>query len=124
MGKLNNGNRQFQDIWREMTPEQKEDHRLERALRKEAKKIAKTVSEGYRDVAQERKDAIIAGMWNATLEQIKKAQTGDTQAYVAVFDRHIEKPVSSVDVTSNGQTMTMPTIIFSEDVPDDWKDDE
>jgi len=120
---LKHGNKQFQDFWKEMTPEEKEEHLLQRAIKKERKKLAKTLAEGYREVAQSKKEVMIAGIWNATLKQIEKAQDGDTQAYVAVFDRHIEKPTANLDVTSNGETMTMPTIIFSSDVSDEWKDE-
>ena len=67
---------------------------------------------------------MIAGLWNATLKQIEKAQDGDTQAYTAVFDRHVEKPVSQMDVTSNGNTLAAPTIIFESEVNDEWKDDD
>ena len=124
MSLLQNGNERY-DVWlKKLTPDEREKHLLERAIKKERLKQAKTIAQGYADAAQSKRNLIVAGLLNATLKQVEKANEGDTQAYVAVFDRHVAKPTSQVDVTSNGQTMSAPTIIFSEDVPDDWKHDE
>lgn len=101
--------------WNKLTPEQKEQEKLKRAQRKSMRKA-------MAEVVQAQQAQWVALFNNAALELMKKAiEDKDPQAFTAVYDRLVGKPDTNVDITSNGQTVQAPVIIFeSEELPE-WK---
>ena len=111
-------------VWARLSPEEKKQKLKERAMRKMEKDYKKKMRESFDELLAAKREEILSTIMNCSVEQMKKALTGDTQAYCAVFDRVVGKIETQVDVTSNGATMTAPTIVFTSDELPDWKDEK
>ena len=99
-----------------LTPEEKEQHLAER-------KIKKSMKQAMKETIEAQQEEWISRINNALVSVINKAEAdGDASALIAVYDRLIGKPDSSVDVTSNGNTIQAPTIIFQATELAEWKE--
>lgn len=127
MGKPNikKGDTLYADFIKTLTPEEHEAHLAQRALNREKKKMQLSMKEAMKAVIDSNRDQWLATFNNAAVVLMQKAlDSGDVQAFTAVYDRFVGKPDSLVDVTSNGQTMQAPTIIFTPVELDEWKDNQ
>ena len=127
MGKPNfkPGDTPYVDYLNRLTPAEREAHLEQRRLNKEKKKLQMTMKEAMKAVIDSNRDQWLATFNNAAVVLMQKAlDSGDVQAFTAVYDRFVGKPDSLVDVTSNGQTMQAPTIIFTPVELDEWKDNQ
>lgn len=90
------GTAPYADFLKSLTPEQKAAHLKERKERK-AMKVA------MKEVVEEYQTRWIAELHNAAWAQLVKArESGDTQAFVAVWDRIVGKPQES-DMDASSQ---------------------
>lgn len=102
---------------KENDPEAYKEHLAQRKARKSMKQAMKATVE-------EQQEKWIAMFNNAAAKLMQQAMdNGDTQAFIAVYDRFIGKPDTSVDVTSNGKELAAPTIIFNSVTNTDWDDE-
>jgi len=99
---------------RENDPEGYKAHLLERRVRKSIKQTMASVVNSQ-DVL------LITVLYNKAMELLA---TGGVQEFTAVYDRLIGKPDTNVDITSNGNTLQAPTIIFRERELNEWKDED
>ena len=112
------GKAPYAEWLRTLTPEEKETHLNER-------KIRKSMKQAMKEVVEAQQAEWLARINNAMVSVIDKAEReGDAQALATVYDRIIGKPDSQVDVTSNGNTIQAPTIIFTAVELDEWKDSD
>jgi type III secretory pathway component EscR len=94
----------YVDWLKNLTPEEYDAHLFKRAQRKARKKAME-------EVIDEQRALWLAELNNAAALQLKKAlTTGDTQAFIAVWDRIIGKPKDEVVLEDNAQ-------------PQPWNDD-
>ena len=99
-------------------PEKYKAHLAKRALKKSMKKA-------MQETVEAQQEKWVALFNNAAANLMQNAlQNGDVSAFTAVYDRFVGKPDTNLDVTSNGQTMSAPTIIFAAEELDEWKDDQ
>ena len=85
----------YADFLAKLTPEEKAAHLRKRAERKAIKQAMKTVINEFQD-------RWIADLHNAAWRQLVKARdTGDTQAFIAVWDRIVGKPDQEISVDDN-----------------------
>ena len=88
------GKAPYAEFLKRLTPEEKAAHLRERKERKAMKMAMK-------DVVEEYQTRWIAELHNAAWAQLVKArESGDTQAFVAVWDRIVGKPQES-DLDAN-----------------------
>lgn len=104
-------------LWlKNLTPEEYKKHLEDRKLRKSMRKA-------MNEVVLAQQEQWMSLFHQGALKLMEKAiAEGDTQAYVAIYDRFIGKPESNVDVTSAGKAIQAPTIIFEAEELDEWKD--
>ena len=89
------GTSPYAEYLAKLTPEEKALHLRQRAERKAIKQAMKTVVSEY----QER---WVSNLHNAAWQQLMKARdSGDTQAFIAVWDRIIGKPETEISVDDN-----------------------
>ena len=92
-------------------------------LHLEDRKIKKSMRQSMKETVEAQREEWIARINNAMVSVINKAEAeGDASSLIAVYDRVIGKPDSSVDVTSNGNTIQAPTIIFQATELAEWKE--
>ena len=87
----------------------------------EERRQRKAIKKKFADVVNSQDVALIAVMYNKAMQLL---ETGGVQEFSAVFDRLIGKPDSAVDITSNGNTLQAPTIIFAAQELDEWKNND
>lgn len=97
---------------KENDPEGYERHLTERRIKQGLKRKVAAVVNAH-------STELTAVIFNKALELLAN---GGAAEFIAVYDRFIGKPDSQVDVTSNGQTMAAPSIVFVANELDDWKD--
>lgn len=101
-----------------LTPEEKAQHLADR-------KIKKSMKKAFEQVVLAQQEEWLARINDAFISVLRRAeQSGDPAALVAVFDRLVGKPDSAIDVTSNGQTLQAPTVVFQSSIADEWKTDD
>lgn len=105
-------------LWlKNLTPEEYKAHLAERAVRKSLKK-------DQEKVFSRQTEFWTTAFNNGAIELLQDAVINKNyQAFCAIYDRVIGKPESNVDITSNGNTLEAPTIIFRPRELDEWKDD-
>ena len=92
------GTAPYADWLKKLTPEEKEEHLRQRRARKAMRKAMQTVVEEYQT-------RWVSELHNAAWEQLMQARArGDTQAFVAVWDRIIGRPQENLSV-DNGQPL-------------------
>jgi hypothetical protein len=98
-----------------LTPEEKAAHLAERKVKKNMKKA-------WEEIKEAQQAQWLSKINSAMIAVLEKAVAdGDAHALATVFDRMIGKPQDTVDVTSNGETLKAPTLIFKSEKLDDWK---
>ena len=105
-----------------MTAEEKEAHLAERRQRKAKRMEELSRKQAFEEVLNAQKAQWVAEANNMLVAQVKEAKLGNTQAFNAAMAYIIGKPETQVDITSNGNTLQAPTIIFKTRQIDDWKD--
>lgn len=99
---LRNGGMQHQDWLKTLTPEQYDAYLLKRKNKRNIKKSMDAVLEKF-------SDELTAKVFNSLLAQLDKAQDGDTQAFIAAWDRTVGKPKDDITINT--------------DKPLEWNDD-
>lgn len=98
-----------------LTPEELKEH-------KEERKNRKSMKDAYKEMVAAQQEKWLSQINSAMIAVLNKAVAdGDAHALATVFDRMIGKPQDTVDVTSNGETLKAPTLIFKSEKLDDWK---
>lgn len=88
------------------------------------RKQRKSMRQAMKATVEEQQEKWVAMFNNAAAKLMQQSiDHGDTQAFIAVYDRFVGKPDTSIDVTSNGKELAAPTIIFSAATNPDWDDE-
>jgi hypothetical protein len=99
-----------------LTPEEKLAHLEER-------KIKKSMRQAMKETIEANQNVWIQAFNNAGVTLMRKAiEEGDVQAFTALYDRLIGKPQDTLDVTSGGDKLKSPTIIFQQTELNEWRD--
>lgn len=80
--------------------------------------------QAFEEVLNAQKAQWIAEANNMLVAQVKEAKLGNTQAFNAAMAYIIGKPENQIDITSNGNTLQAPTIIFAAQELDEWKNND
>ena len=115
-----NGEHRYDKILKKMTPEEKAAHLAERKVRKEKKMKELSRRQAFEEVLNAQKAQWVAEANNIMVAQVRKAKEGDTQAFNAVMAYLIGKPETQIDITSGGNELKAPTLIFTPKGLDDW----
>jgi hypothetical protein len=112
------GKSAYGEYLKTLTKEQRAEHMNIRRARKSMKDAFKLVIAAQQEVW-------LAKINNAFESVINKAiLEGDANALATVHDRLVGKPDQAVDVTSKGQQVQAPTIIFSSKELPEWCDEK
>jgi hypothetical protein len=111
------GKSAYGEFLKTLTEEEREQHMAERKARKSMK-------EAFKLVIESQQEAWLAKINNAFDAVLNRAiLEGDAQALATVHDRLVGKPDQNVDVTSKGQQVQAPTIIFTSKELPEWDND-
>lgn len=105
-----------------LSKEDYEAHLRKRALDKEDRMKKLTRKQVFEEVLDAQKAQWVAESNNIMVTHAKEAKLGNVQSARLVFEYLFGKPETQVDITSNGNTLQAPTIIFKTRQIDDWKD--
>jgi len=93
------GQTPYADFLKRLTPEEKAAHLQERANRKTMRKAMELIIE-------EQQSQWLSGLNNAAAVMLAKAlDTGDHQAFIAVWDRIVGKPKDEVTIEDNNKPL-------------------
>lgn len=84
------------------------------------RKARKSIKEKEKVLVNAHSTALLTVLFNKAMELL---ENGGAQEFAVVYDRLVGKPDSKVDVTSNGQTMAQPNIIFRTEELEEWSDE-
>lgn len=111
------GKSPYSEWLKTLTPEEKEQHLIERKQKKSMRKA-------FEEVIESQKEAWLAKINNGFEAALNKAiENGDAQSIAIIHDRLIGKPKDNVDITSGGDKVQAPTIIFKTTELSEWNDD-
>jgi hypothetical protein len=108
------GTSPYAEWLRTLTPEEKAEHLV-------ARKVKKSMRKAMQEVIEANQAEWTAKINNAMAKVLEKALLeGDAQSLAIVYDRLVGKPREELDVTSNGNEIKAPTLIFKPQNLDDW----